>query len=107
MSINIDLSNKKAIVTGVTSGIGAGIAQTLAKAGCDIAGCGLEPSQSEGAMRFIATTEAAGRKSFYRKANIAVAASAREFIVCIPIEWHRYCHFKRRRKHFQRRGRDN
>jgi NAD(P)-dependent dehydrogenase (short-subunit alcohol dehydrogenase family) len=80
MSINIDLSNKKAIVTGVTSGIGAGIAQTLAKAGCDIAGCGLEPSQSEGAMRFIATTEAAGRKSFYRQANIAVAASAREFI---------------------------
>ena len=42
MTLNIDLTNYRAFVTGVSSGIGAGIAEALAKAGCDVAGCGLE-----------------------------------------------------------------
>ena len=42
MTLNIDLTNYRALVTGVSSGIGAGIAEALAKAGCDVAGCGLE-----------------------------------------------------------------
>ena len=38
MTINIDLSNYRALVTGVSSGIGAGVAEALAQAGCDVAG---------------------------------------------------------------------
>ena len=37
MSINIDLTNYRALVTGVSSGIGAGIADVLAQAGSDTA----------------------------------------------------------------------
>ncbi len=40
MSINIDLSNKKALVTGVSSGIGAGIANALVQTGNNIADYG-------------------------------------------------------------------
>jgi NAD(P)-dependent dehydrogenase (short-subunit alcohol dehydrogenase family) len=80
MSINIDLSNKRAIVTGVSSGIGAGIADALAHAGCDIAGCGLESADSEGVKRFIATVESYGRQAFYQELDIAVEKSSRAFV---------------------------
>lgn len=36
--LSIDLNGKKALVSGVCRGIGAGIARQLAKAGCDVAG---------------------------------------------------------------------
>jgi NAD(P)-dependent dehydrogenase (short-subunit alcohol dehydrogenase family) len=80
MSINIDLSNKCAIVTGVSSGIGAGIAEALAQAGCDIAGCGLEPVDSEGAKRFVTLAEGYGRRAFYRSVDVAEGKSARAFV---------------------------
>jgi len=46
MSINIDLTKRRALVTGVSNGIGAGIALVLAQAGCDVVGCGLDASTS-------------------------------------------------------------
>jgi NAD(P)-dependent dehydrogenase (short-subunit alcohol dehydrogenase family) len=80
MSINIDLSDKRAIVTGVSSGIGAGIAEKLSQAGCDIAGCGLDPADSEGAKRFVATVESFERRAFYQALDIAQEKSARAFV---------------------------
>lgn len=80
MSISIDLSNKRAVVTGVSSGIGAGIAEALAQAGCDIAGCGLESADSEGAKRFVTAAEGYGRRAFYKSADVAEAKFAREFV---------------------------
>jgi len=79
MSINIDLTNYRALVTGVSSGIGAGIANTLAQAGCDIAGCGLEATDSEGAKRFVATVESHGRRGIYQSLDVAEANASRSF----------------------------
>ena len=71
MTLNIDLSNYRALVTGVSSGIGAGIAEVLAKAGCDIAGCGVEPASSEGTKRFIASVQNHRRRAFYQSVDPA------------------------------------
>lgn len=80
MTLNIDLTNYRALVTGVSSGIGAGIANALAQAGSDIAGCGLEATTSEGAKRFVATVESHGRRAFYQSLDISGSNSARSFV---------------------------
>jgi len=80
MSINIDLSNYRALVTGVSSGIGAGIAEKLAQAGCDVTGCGLEATDSEGAKSFVATVESYGRRVIYQSLDIADADASRSFV---------------------------
>ena len=80
MTLNIDLSQYRAIVTGVSSGIGAGIADPLAQAGCDVAGCGLEATTSEGAKRFLAAVEGHGRRAFYQPLDIADASLDRSFV---------------------------
>ena len=80
MSINIDLSNKRAIVTGVSSGIGASIAEKLAQAGSDVAGCGLEATTSEGAKHFVATVESHGRRAMYQSLDIADADASRSVV---------------------------
>ena len=53
MPFHIDLSNQTAIITGVTSGIGAGIAKMFARANANISGCGLEPIDHENVQEFI------------------------------------------------------
>jgi NAD(P)-dependent dehydrogenase (short-subunit alcohol dehydrogenase family) len=60
MSLKIDLSGKRALVSGVSSGIGGGVARILAQAGCDISGCGLDDSDSEGTQQFIESVEKEG-----------------------------------------------
>src|SRR6188474_507692 len=80
MTLNIDLTNYRALVTGVSSGIGAGIADTLAQAGCDVAGCGLESTDSEGAQHFVTTVEGRGRRASYQSLDISDANSARSFV---------------------------
>jgi len=80
MSINIDLNNYRALVTGVSSGIGAGIAEVLAQAGSDIAGCGFEAEDSEGAKRFISTVESHGRRAFYQSIDLTDGVAARVFV---------------------------
>jgi NAD(P)-dependent dehydrogenase (short-subunit alcohol dehydrogenase family) len=70
MSLTIDLSGKRAFVSGVTSGIGAGIARALAQAGCDVAGCGRSTADSAGARAFVSSVEAEGRKAFYQSADV-------------------------------------
>jgi len=80
MTLNIDLSNYRALVTGVSSGIGAGIADSLAQAGCDVAGCGLEATNSEGAKRFVTTVESHGRRAMYQSLDIADASTSHSFV---------------------------
>jgi len=80
MTLNIALTNYRALVTGVSSGIGAGIADSLAQAGCDIAGCGLEVADSEGAQRFISTVESYGQRAIYQSLDVADANASRSFV---------------------------
>lgn len=71
MSLKIDLSGKRAFVSGVTSGIGAAIAKILAQAGCDVAGCGRSSATDTGAREFIASVEACGRKAAYYPGDLS------------------------------------
>lgn len=80
MSLQIELSNRLAVVTGVSSGIGAGVAEVLAKTGCDVAGCGIEPVDSDGAKRFVAAVESHGRRAFYQSVDLADGGAARAFV---------------------------
>jgi len=65
MSFSIDLSDQIGIVTGVTSGIGAGVADVLAQAGADVAGCGRSAVESDGAKAFFESVNAQGRRAEY------------------------------------------
>lgn len=40
MPLQIDLTSKRALVTGATDGVGAGVAKVLARAGCQVVGTG-------------------------------------------------------------------
>jgi NAD(P)-dependent dehydrogenase (short-subunit alcohol dehydrogenase family) len=80
VSLGIDLTGKRALVTGVTSGLGAGIAATLAAAGADVAGCGLEAADHEGALAFSSAAATAGRHAYYRACDVAEAAAARDLV---------------------------
>src|SRR5215216_2859691 len=80
MTLNIDLSNYHALVTGVSSGIGAGIAQVLAQAGCDVAGCGIETERDEGAQRFLDQVCKLGRRAYYRSVDLTNGEAARAFV---------------------------
>jgi NAD(P)-dependent dehydrogenase (short-subunit alcohol dehydrogenase family) len=70
MALSIDLSGKRAFVSGVSSGIGAGIARALASAGCDVAGCGRSDAESTGARGFLASVEASGRRALYLSGDL-------------------------------------
>src|SRR6185503_12319445 len=80
MTLNIDLTNYRALVTGVSSGIGAGIADSLAQAGSDVAGCGLEAVDSEGAKLFVATVQSHERRAIYQSLDISNADASRSFV---------------------------
>lgn len=66
----IDLQGKVAIVTGSTQGLGLGIARIMAKAGCDVAGCGLSSPESEKGSSFRSVVEGNGQKSYYQVVDV-------------------------------------
>ncbi len=77
MSLSIDLSDRRAFVTGVSSGIGAGIALALAQAGADVAGCAFEPGEHPGAQEFLAAVQGQGRRAAYRQVDLTDGAATR------------------------------
>jgi NAD(P)-dependent dehydrogenase (short-subunit alcohol dehydrogenase family) len=80
MTLQIDLNGQHALVTGVSSGIGAGIALSLAQAGCDVTGCGVESAESEGAQNFLAKVQAHKRRAFYQSVDLTDGQAARAFV---------------------------
>lgn len=63
--LNIDLKGQVAIVTGVSSGIGQGVAKILARAGCHISGCGTSLASSPGVQKFLDIVNNEGTKANY------------------------------------------
>ncbi len=78
--LNIDLKNRVAIVTGVSGGIGAGVATVLAQAGCHVAGCARTPASDKKANTFITSVEKHGRKAFYRSVDVTKPDQIRVFV---------------------------
>lgn len=66
----LDLSDRVALVTGVSRGIGAEIARTLTAAGCDMAGCATSSPDSDGAQRFVADVGERGRETLCVQADM-------------------------------------
>jgi NAD(P)-dependent dehydrogenase (short-subunit alcohol dehydrogenase family) len=67
----IDLNGKKALVSGVCRGIGAGIARQLARAGCDVAGCGESRAEDSGPRVFLKSVMDEGRRAVFHHVDIA------------------------------------
>jgi len=76
----IDLTGRRAIVTGASSGIGQAVALALAQAGAEVAGCGIEAADSSGAQRFLSNAAAEGRRAVYQAVDLADGASVRPFV---------------------------
>lgn len=74
MSLEINLKGKRALVTGVTSGIGLGVAEVLARAGCDCVGCGRSEPESKGAQAFSDAVTGAGCRAHYFRCDVTDAS---------------------------------
>jgi NAD(P)-dependent dehydrogenase (short-subunit alcohol dehydrogenase family) len=66
MSLNIDLNGKVVLITGVSSGLGAGAAKMFAKAGANISGCATSKECNE----FIKTSEDNSIKALYTQCDV-------------------------------------
>lgn len=70
MSLTISLEDKIVLITGVTSGIGAGAAKMFALAGANVAGCGRHGSDSHESKRFVKSVEFFGREALYLESDV-------------------------------------
>ena len=100
------LQNKRALVTGSSSGIGAGVALAFAREGADVAINYPTPNQQEAAETIAEQVRAAGRKSKAIQADVsepAQVAPGRGQRRCTRRHRHP-CQQRRDRRHQQRRG---
>lgn len=72
----IDLAGKTVLITGVTSGIGAGIANMLAKAGANVSGCATSADGSE----FLKATEENSVKALYTQCDVTKEKNLQKFV---------------------------
>jgi NAD(P)-dependent dehydrogenase (short-subunit alcohol dehydrogenase family) len=80
-----DLTGKKAVVTGASSGIGQAIAAALALAGADVASIYLDkPDGAEATRRSVAK---AGRSSIMVQGDVGVPAEVTSFAARVRSEW--------------------
>jgi NAD(P)-dependent dehydrogenase (short-subunit alcohol dehydrogenase family) len=80
MSLSIDLLGKRALVTGVSSGIGLGIAAVLAEAGCDLAGCGLDADGLAGVSAFRQAAAQHQRRAHYAAVDLRDDAALQRWV---------------------------
>jgi NAD(P)-dependent dehydrogenase (short-subunit alcohol dehydrogenase family) len=72
----IDLAGKIALITGVSSGIGADIATMFAKAGANVSGCDLSHEDNE----FVDHIKQKGMEALYAKCDVTKADDLNHFI---------------------------
>lgn len=81
MAFNIDMSDKTVIVTGVSSGIGAGIAKMYARTNANLAGCALEPDDHQGVQEFFQIVEQeTGKTPLYLRADVTQFSELENFV---------------------------
>lgn len=80
MPLQIDLKDKVALITGVTSGIGAAIATVFAKAGAHVAGCGRHESTSKEAKEFVNRITDFKQEALYLQADVTVADDLQKLV---------------------------
>lgn len=78
------LEGKVAIVTGAAQGIGRTIAETLARAGADVAVADLDPGRSEETVKAVEQT---GRRGLNVKVNVADANEVKAMADRVVQEW--------------------
>jgi NAD(P)-dependent dehydrogenase (short-subunit alcohol dehydrogenase family) len=78
--LNIDLKDQVALVTGVSSGIGAGISKVLAEAGCHIAGCARSAPSSEGIRELKKAVHDHGRDCLFVQADVTSKGAIQHFV---------------------------
>lgn len=64
MAFTIDLKEKVVLVTGVSSGIGLGVAREFARAGADVAGCSRKAANDESIVTYVEAVESEGSRGF-------------------------------------------
>jgi NAD(P)-dependent dehydrogenase (short-subunit alcohol dehydrogenase family) len=65
MALEIDLSGKRALVTGASDGVGAAVARILARAGCRVAGTGRVAPDHPRAVELLTSLRAEGSSGIY------------------------------------------
>lgn len=78
--IPIDLSGKRAIVTGVTSGLGLGISVALSRAGAIVYGCGRTPESDSPVLSYRAQTGEVGVPGLYQACDVRDGDALVEFV---------------------------
>ncbi len=69
--LQINLSEKTVVITGVSSGVGQGVARILARSGCKVVGCGRSSEESEGAQEFLNILKEENTKGIYVSIDIS------------------------------------
>lgn len=81
MPFEINLTGKTALITGVTSGIGAAIAAMYAKANANIAGCALEAKDASSAQAFRQQMyELSGKYPLYVQTDVTMLDQLENFV---------------------------
>lgn len=80
MSLTIDLIEKVVLITGVSSGIGAGVAKKFAQAGALVVGCGIQAADSKEALSFIDSVQSCGTDVLYVETDVTDAVQLRHLV---------------------------
>jgi len=70
MPVELDFKGKTVLITGVTSGIGAGVARLFGRAGASVAGCGTHAPGSPEAERFVSSLLSEHADALYVQADV-------------------------------------
>jgi len=71
MALAIDLTGKRALVTGASDGVGTAVARMLARAGCRVAGTGRVAADHPRAAGLLDALRAEGRDGLYLAGNLS------------------------------------